>query len=158
MVALGLLSLCLRLVAPLRVRRLRPAPLPARLDLVRDAMRVCVPSAGPGGLDDWVGEHFGRVPTYTIYDTETGQVEILPNTSEHMGGVGLPAELLAQAGVEVVICAGLGRRAIGLLSQSGIEVCTGATGTVREAIEAWRSGKLSGADACDRHLFHDRHG
>ena len=120
-------------------------------------MRVCVPSAGPGGLGDLVGEHFGRVPTYTIYDTETGQVEILPNTSEHMGGAGLPAELLAQAGVEVVICAGLGRRAIDLLTQSGIEVCTGASGTVREAIEAWRSGKLPGADACDRHLFHDHH-
>ncbi len=117
-----------------------------------------MPSAGPGGLDDQVGEHFGRVPTYTIYDTETGQVEVLPNTSEHMGGVGLPAELLAQAGVEVVICAGLGRRAIDLLTQSGIEVCTGASGTVREAIQAWQEGKLPGADACQRHLFHDRRG
>ena len=155
--ALGLLPLRLRLVAPLWLWGLRSPALPSGLDLVRDAMRVCVPSAGPGGLDDLVGEHFGRVPTYTIYDTETGQVEILPNTSEHMGGAGLPAELLAQAGVDVVICSGLGRRAIGLLSQSGIEVCTGASGTVREAIEAWRSGKLSGADACDRHLFHDRH-
>lgn len=117
-------------------------------------MRVCVPSAGPGGLDDLVGEHFGRVPTYTIYDTETGEVEILPNESEHMGGVGLPAEHLAQAGVDVVICSGLGRRAIDLLSQNGIEVCTGATGTVREAIQAWQEGRLGSADACERHMFH----
>ena len=119
-------------------------------------MRICVPSAGPGGLDDFVGEHFGRVPTYTIYDTETGEVEIFPNESEHMGGVGLPAEHLAQAGVDLVICSGLGRRAIDLFSQNGIEVVTGATGTVREAIEAWQSGRLSGAEACGRHMFHDR--
>jgi len=147
-VALGLLSLRLRLVAPLWLRGLRSPALPTGLGLVMGAMRVCVPSAGPGGLDDLVGEHFGRSPTYTIYDTETGAVEILPNTSEHMGGAGLPAELLAQAGVEVVICAGLGRRAIGLLSQNGIEVCTGATGTVREAIRAWREGRLGGAAPC----------
>lgn len=118
-------------------------------------MRVCVPSAGPGGLDDRVGEHFGRVPTYTVYDTETGQVEVIDNTSEHMGGTGLPGELLAQVGVDVVICAGLGRRAIDLLSRHGIEVCTGASGTVREAIQAWQEGRLSGADACQRHMFHD---
>ncbi|MBC7098859.1 NifB/NifX family molybdenum-iron cluster-binding protein [Candidatus Bipolaricaulota bacterium] len=119
-------------------------------------MRVCVPSAGPGGLDDRVGEHFGRAPTYTIYDTETGEVEILENVSEHMGGTGLPGELLAQAGVDLVICSGLGRRAIDLLTRNGIEVHTGATGTVREAIEAWQSGRLSGAEACDRHMFHGR--
>lgn len=118
-------------------------------------MRVCVPTEGQGGLDDRVGEHFGRCPTYTIYDTETGEVEILPNTSEHMGGAGLPAQLLAQAGVDVVLCAGLGRRALALFEENGIEVRTGASGTVREAIEAWQAGRLPGAEACDRHLFRD---
>lgn len=120
-----------------------------------EKMRICVPTEGSGGLDDRVGEHFGRSPTYTIYDTETGEVEVLPNTSEHMGGMGLPAELLAQAGVDVVLCAGLGPRAMALLSQYGIEVYTGASGTVREAIQAWQAGRLTGAEPCDRHLFHN---
>lgn len=120
-----------------------------------EKMRICVPTEGNGGLDDRVGEHFGRSPTYTIYDTETGEVEILPNTSEHLGGSGLPAELLAQAGVDVVLCAGLGRRAMALLSQYGIEVYTGAFGTVREALQAWQAGRLSGAEPCERHLFHE---
>jgi predicted Fe-Mo cluster-binding NifX family protein len=118
-------------------------------------MRICIPTEGNGGLDDRVCEHFGRSPTYTIYDTETGEVEILPNTSEHFGGSGLPAELLAQAGVNVVLCAGLGPRAIALLAQYGIEVHTGAFGTVREAIQAWQAGRLSGAEPCERHLFHE---
>ena len=122
-----------------------------------ERMEVCVPTRGPGGLDDQVGEHFGRVPTYTLYDTDTGEVEILPNTSQHMGGTGLPAELLAQAGVDVVICSGLGRRALALLEENGIEVYIGASGTVREAVQAWQEGRLSLAqapDACNRHMFH----
>ncbi len=108
-------------------------------------------------MNDHVGEHFGRVPTYTIYDTDTGQVEVLPNRSEHMGGAGLPAEHLAAAGVDVVLCAGLGRRAMALLSESGIEVCSGASGTAGEAVQAWQEGRLAEAEPCTRHAFHDRH-
>ncbi|MGB9757776.1 MAG: NifB/NifX family molybdenum-iron cluster-binding protein [Candidatus Bipolaricaulaceae bacterium] len=114
-------------------------------------MRVCVPSHGAGGLDDLVGEHFGRSPTYTIYDTATGEVEVLRNESEHLGGSGLPAEHLARAGVDLVICAGIGPRAIDLLSRYGIAVVTGASGTVGEAIRAWQEGRLGGAAPCDRH-------
>ena len=122
--------------------------------------RVCVPTAGRGGLDDLVGEHFGRVPAYTIYNTETDQVEIVQNDSEHTGGTGLPGEILASLGIDVLLCSGLGRRAIGILNTNGIEVCIGISGTAREAIESWKGGKLSGAsegDACQEHAFHDKH-
>ena len=122
--------------------------------------KVCVPTSGSGGLDDLVGEHFGRVPTYTIYDSETGAVEVVDNTSEHAGGTGLPADILANLGIDVLLCSGLGRRAIGILNGSGIEVSIGLSGTAREAIEAWKGGRLSGAsegDACQQHAFRDRH-
>lgn len=122
--------------------------------------RVCVPTAGSGGLGDLVGEHFGRVPTYTIYNAETGEVEVVDNTSGHMGGSGLPGEILVQLGIDVLLCSGLGRRAIGILNQNGIEVCAGVSGTARAAIEAWKAGRLSKAsdkDACQKHAFRDRH-
>ena len=122
--------------------------------------KVCVPTTGPGGLDDRVGEHFGRVPTYTIYNAETGGVEVVDNSSEHAGGTGLPADILAGLGIDVLLCSGLGRRAIGILSEHGIEVCVGQSGTAREAIDAWKDGRLSGAsdaDACQQQTFHDRH-
>ncbi len=123
--------------------------------------KLCIPTTGRGGLEDTVGEHFGRVPTFTLVDAETGAIEILDNTSEHMGGAGLPAELLARAGVDVVLCSGLGRRAIQLLSDAGVSVRTGMTGTVAEVVAAWKGGSLSEAgesDACTRRAFHDRHG
>ena len=123
--------------------------------------RLCIPTEGSGGSEDRVGEHFGRVPTFTVVDTDTNAIEILENTSEHMGGVGLPAELLARAGIDVVLCSGLGRRAIQLLSDAGVSVCTGMTGTVAEVVAAWKGGGLPEAresDACTRHAFHDHHG
>jgi predicted Fe-Mo cluster-binding NifX family protein len=123
--------------------------------------RLCIPSAGPGGLDDVVGEHFGRVPTFTLVDADTGEVEVLDNTSEHMGGAGLPADLLVRAGAEVVLCKGLGRRAIQMLSDAGVSVCTGVSGPIGDAVSVWKGGGLPEAgesDACARHAFHDRHG
>jgi predicted Fe-Mo cluster-binding NifX family protein len=123
--------------------------------------RVCIPTAGSGGLDDLVGEHFGRVPTFTLVDSETGEVEILDNTSEHMGGAGLPADLLIDAGAEVILCQGLGRRAIQMLSDGGVSVCTGVSGTVAQVVAEWKGGSLTEAgasDACTRHAFHDHHG
>lgn len=122
--------------------------------------KICIPTAGPGGLDDLVGEHFGRVPTYTIYNSDTGEVEVVDNTSEHTGGSGLPAQILAGLDIDVLLCSGLGRRAIGILSKNGIEVFTGVSRTARAAIAAWKAGQLSAAsegDACQRHVFHDRH-
>ena len=122
--------------------------------------KVCVPTNGAGGLDDLVGEHFGRVPTYTIFNPETEEVQIVDNTSEHMGGAGYPAEILAGLGIDVLLCSGLGRRAIQMLTESGIEVCTGNSGTARQAIESWKAGGLPTAaegDACTKHAFHDHH-
>ncbi len=123
-------------------------------------MKVCVPTMGENGLDNLVGEHFGRVPTYTIVDLETDDIKVVPNTSEHMGGRGQPPEIMAKEGVSVMICKGLGRRAITLFEELGIEVYIGASGTVKDAVNAFKQGKLQkagAADACAQHAFRDHH-
>ncbi|RLG70536.1 MAG: dinitrogenase iron-molybdenum cofactor biosynthesis protein [Methanobacteriota archaeon] len=119
-------------------------------------MKVCVPTMGMRGLDEAVAEHFGRAPTYTIVDTETGSVTVLPNVSEHMGGQGLPAEILAENGVDTLICSSLGWRARSILEQLGIAVYIGAKGTVRETLKLWERGNLQpvGDDTvCREHMF-----
>jgi len=120
--------------------------------------KICIPTEGAGGLDAAVGEHFGRVPTFTVFDTESGSARIVPNTSEHMGGQGLPADLLADMGIDVVLCQGLGRRAIGILSQRGIHVSIGFRGSAGEAIDAWKQGETDAVgeeSACQQRTFHD---
>lgn len=119
-------------------------------------MKVCIPTMGNNGLNEIVGEHFGRVPTFTMYDTETSEVKVFPNTSEHMGGFGLPAEILAKEGVDTMICSGLGRRAIQIFEQHGIMVYIGAYGTVKDALDMWKDKKLQMAtdeNACAQHAY-----
>lgn len=119
-------------------------------------MKLCIPSMGNKGLDEAVGEHFGRVPNYTVFETETEEVTIMDNTSEHMGGSGFPAEILAKAGIDTMLCGGLGRRAISMFEGSGVMVFVGATGTVRETIDKWKAGQLQAAtdeNACAQHAY-----
>lgn len=121
-----------------------------------EGMKVCIPTMGNRGLDEQVGEHFGRVPTYTLVDTETNEVKVIDNTSEHMGGRGYPPEIIAKTGAEAMLCSGLGRRAIAMFEDMGIMVYVGAYGTVRDAIQMWKDGQLQTAtdeNACRQHAF-----
>jgi predicted Fe-Mo cluster-binding NifX family protein len=120
-------------------------------------MKICIPSIGEGGMDDMVAQHFGRAPTYTIMNLETETVDIIPNTGEHMGGVGLPPEFISKAGADIMLCSGLGPKAVYMFEGYGISVFVGASGTVRDAIDAWEKGLLEEAtdeNACKEH----RHG
>ncbi|MFP4170840.1 MAG: NifB/NifX family molybdenum-iron cluster-binding protein [Methanomassiliicoccales archaeon] len=121
-------------------------------------MKVAVPSAGSGGLDDMVGEHFGRVPSYTLVEMDDLSAEVVENTSEHRGGQGLPPEIIHRAGANTMIVSSLGQRAINMFEEMGIMVYVGASGTVRDAIQSYREGKLKPAtdeEACKQHAFHD---
>jgi predicted Fe-Mo cluster-binding NifX family protein len=111
---------------------------------------------GSEGLDEQVGEHFGRVPYYTMVDTETDEVKAVPNTSAHQGGSGYPAEILGNMGIDVMLCGGLGRRAIQMFEERGVMVYVGASGTVRNALDAYRKNTLEAAtdeNACAQHAF-----
>ena len=123
-------------------------------------MKIGIPTMGENGLDNPVGEHFGRVPTYTIVDLETDEVKVISNTSNHMGGQENPPEILARHGVNIMICMGLGRRAISMFEGLGIEVYIGATGTVKDAVDAYKQGRLQRAgmnNACAQHAFRGEH-
>ncbi len=123
-------------------------------------MKLCIPSMGQNGIEETVGQHFGKVPFYTLYDTETKEASVLPNTSEHNGGIGLPPELMAKEGVDIMLCGGLGKKAVDMFEQAGIAVFSGATGTVQNAIDAWESSKLAKAtrdNSCSGHGHDDDH-
>lgn len=129
-----------------------------------EVMKVCIPTMGNRGLDEQVGEHFGRVPTYTVVDTETQEVTVIDNTSEHMGGRGYPPEIIANTGTQAMLCAGLGRRAIAMFEELGIMVYVGANGTVKDTLSMFNEGQLQPAtdeNACRQHAFrredHDHH-
>jgi hypothetical protein len=64
-------------------------------------------------------------------------------------------------GAEVLLCGRLGRRAVAMLADSGIDVYVGASGTVRDALALWRSGRLQPATvegACQEHAHRGERG
>ncbi len=105
-------------------------------------MKIFVPSADDSGTEAQVAEHFGRAPFYTVVDSDSGEAHVEPNRGQHTGGAGLPATNLVEAGAEIVICSGLGRRAVTLFEEAGVQVYVGAQGTVQGTLEDYREGRL----------------
>lgn len=117
-------------------------------------MKVGIPTMGNRGLTEEISAHFGRAPTFTIVDLDTQNVEIIDNTSEHMGGVGLPPELMVKHGAQIMLCSGLGPRAVHMFESYGIRVFVGASGTVKDTLDLWKENILQEAtdeNACKMH-------
>lgn len=117
-------------------------------------LKIVIPTEGKRGLDEKVAEHFGRSSTYTFIDEKGKILEIIENTSEHMGGAGLPPELMKQHGANVLLCRGLGPRALNLCKEFGIEVYVQETETVRDIFEMWKGDKIQKAtseNVCEEH-------
>ena len=108
-----------------------------------------------------VFQHFGHTETFKIYETEDGRVLSTHILSSSGSGHGALASLLAEQGVDVLICGGIGGGAQTALAEQGIELCAGASGGVDEAVAAYLKGELVNTGAnCDHHHGegHDCHG
>jgi len=106
-------------------------------------MKVAVSSTG-GSLDSAVDPRFGRCGVFLVVDTETMKHQAVPNSSigaAHGAGIGA-AQAVAQLGVKAVITGQVGPNAHMALSQAGITVYTGASGTVESAVNQYKSGAL----------------
>lgn len=117
-------------------------------------MKIVIPTDGKKGLNETIAGHFGRCLTYTFLNENGKIIEIIENTSEHMGGTGLPPELMKKHGADVLLCRGLGPRALDLCGQLGIEVYVYQVKTVKDIFAMWKNNKLKKAgteDACREH-------
>jgi len=107
-------------------------------------MKICVTSRG-SDLDAQVDPRFGRCQYFMIVDPDTMEFEAIPN--EGIGassGAGIQAaEIVANRGVDALISGNVGPNAFQTLTAAGVRVLTGASGTIRDAIEMYRAGKLS---------------
>ena len=117
-------------------------------------MKIAIPTDNKKGLNDRVAEHFGRCSTYTFLDEKGEIIEINNNTSKHKGGTGLPPELMKKCGANVLLCKGLGPRALNLCKRFGIDVYVFQAETVKEIFELWKNNRIKKADledVCERH-------
>ena len=108
-------------------------------------MKVAV-SAGKKNLDTPVDPRFGRCAFFIVVDTENMNFEAVDNENAALsGGAGIQvAQFLASKGAEAIITGNIGPNAVNVLSAAGIEMVTGQTGTIRQAVDDYKKGKLKG--------------
>jgi predicted Fe-Mo cluster-binding NifX family protein len=107
-------------------------------------MKIAVTSTGPT-LDDNVEARFGRCPYFLIIETDTMNVEPVQNPNISLGGGAgtQSAQLMAEKGVGSVLTGNCGPNAFTVFGAAGINVITGVTGRVRNAVEQFKSGSMS---------------
>ncbi|MBN2018677.1 MAG: 4Fe-4S binding protein [Sedimentisphaerales bacterium] len=111
-------------------------------------MKIAVTSTGPT-LDDTVESRFGRCRYFLVVDTDSMQFEAIENPNISLGGgAGIQsAQMMSEKGVSHVLTGNCGPNAFRVFGEVGVEVMVGVTGTVRQAIEQFKVGKLSSASA-----------
>jgi len=108
-------------------------------------MKIAVSSTGKT-LEDQVDQRFGRCVYFLVIDSDTMNFEVIENPNQNLGGgAGIQsAQLMAQHDVKAVLTGNVGPNAWQALSAAGIQVFAGAAGgTVRNAVENWKNGKLT---------------
>ena len=106
-------------------------------------MKVIVTTTG-NSLTSNVDPRFGRCSLFMIVDTDNLSFETVPNSNinaQHGAGIGA-AQSVSRMNTKVVITGHVGPNAHMALSAAGIEIYTGAVGTVENAIKMFKNGEL----------------
>jgi predicted Fe-Mo cluster-binding NifX family protein len=106
-------------------------------------MKIGISATEPS-LEANVEPRFGRCQYFVVVDPDTMQFETVENSSAMApGGAGIStAQMITGKEVKVVLTGNCGPNAYQVLSSAGIQVVTGVSGKVKDAIESYKSGKL----------------
>jgi len=107
-------------------------------------MKIAITARG-NDMESELDPRFGRCQYFIIVDIETMEFKAFPNDSAMAsGGAGIQAaQSVSGMGAEVVITGDVGPNAYQTLSAAGIRIITGASGTVKSALEMFKSGALN---------------
>ena len=106
-------------------------------------MKIAVSAMGVT-LDTEIDPRFGRCSYFIVVDPDTMNFEAINNSGfMSSGGAGIStAQLIAGKGVDVILTGNCGPNAYQVLSAAGIKVIVGVSGTVKDVIQSYKSGKL----------------
>lgn len=120
-------------------------------------MKIAVTAENNHGLDSMVAQHFGHAPYFMLVEVENGEVTAVQGVANPFANAHQPGQIPAfihEQKADVILSGGMGGRAIEFFEQYGIKAATGASGTVRQALENYFGGKLKEAAPCDDSVAH----
>jgi predicted Fe-Mo cluster-binding NifX family protein len=114
-------------------------------------MKLAITSQGTD-LNSPVDPRFGRAKFFILLDSESNQFSAVDNSLNlnALQGAGIQAgKNVVDLGVDAVITGHVGPKALATLHSAGIKIYTGASGTVAEALDQFKGGKLKLSDTPD---------
>ena len=108
--------------------------------------------------DGEIFQHFGKTEFFKVYEAEDNQIISSEVIGSNGTGHGALAGLLADQGIDVLICGGIGGGAQAALDEAGVKLCAGVHGDADEAAKAYLNGELVSTGAnCDHHHHEEGH-
>lgn len=106
-------------------------------------MKIAITSKGKS-LNDELDPRFGRSANLIMYETDSGEFEVIENTNMAMaGGAGVKtAQLVISKGAKAVISGSFGPNSFSVLKAADIEMYTDSQGKITEVINRFKEGKL----------------
>jgi len=104
-------------------------------------MKLAITATGDR-LDSDIDPRFGRCQYFIFVDPDTMDFIAVQNSAT-AGGAGIAAgQIVVLHKAQAVLTGDCGPNAYQVLSAAGIEVCTGVTGKVKDAIADYKAGKF----------------
>lgn len=110
-------------------------------------MKIAVTAQGEN-MESLVDPRFGRAKRFLVIDMDAGASEVVDNKKnvDAAQGAGIQAARnVAELGVQAVITGNVGPKAFSALKAAGINIYIGAEGTVKDAVEQFKTGALKQA-------------
>ena len=115
-------------------------------------MKLAVTAKGPE-LDSEVDPRFGRAMYIILVDEESLDFEAVDNSANANAfkGAGIQAAtMISGKGAEVLLTGYCGPKAFTTLQAAGVKVVDDVSGTVRDAVEAFKAGRVTYATAANK--------
>ncbi|MBN1440252.1 MAG: NifB/NifX family molybdenum-iron cluster-binding protein [Anaerolineales bacterium] len=114
-------------------------------------MKIALTTSG-NDLSAPLDSRFGRAPKFIVFDLDAGSFEVVDNQKNLNAAQGAgyqSAEAVVRTGAKALISGHCGPNAFRALQAAGVKVYTAETGTVAEALEQYKAGKLAEAGSAD---------
>ena len=107
-------------------------------------MKIAITAQGKD-IDSQVDPRFGRAAYIQVVDLENEKVDVIDNAenANAFKGAGIQAAVsVGDSGAEVLLTGYCGPNAFKTLDAAGVKVANDISGTVSEAVEAFKAGKV----------------
>jgi predicted Fe-Mo cluster-binding NifX family protein len=106
-------------------------------------MKIAISSTGKD-LDAQVDPRFGRCQYFIIVEPKSLEYKVFDNPNiDAAGGAGIQSgRMMADNGVKAVLTGNVGPNAFQTLTAAKVEIITGVSGTIREAVQRYNNGEF----------------